>query len=202
MDSYIYMQFMVGSLYSTVLNELGDAGICADLVFENPVEEYKKLIGCETIGKAIGVLGKTLEAYLRVCVGSQKSGVYSRPVVKALAYMEENYSSPDLSMEDTAVAAGLSSARFSTSFKSETGVTFTDYLPKLRMEKAKDLMRDPNRKIYEIAMMTGYSNIPYFSTAFKKYRLSAVGIQGKAAWFAGKGVGKSNMVSLDKPMIL
>ena len=37
------------------------------------------------------------------------------------------------------------------------------------MEKAKELMRDPNRKIYEIAMMTGYSNIPYFSTAFKKY---------------------------------
>ena len=168
MDSYIYMQFMVGSLYSTVLKELGDAGICADLVFENPVEEYKKLIGCETIGKAIGVLGENLK---RICeyVGSQKSGVYSRPVVKALAYMEENYSSPDLSMEDTAVAAGLSSARFSTSFKSETGVTFTDYLLKLRMEKAKDLMRDPNRKIYEIAMMTGYSNIPYFSTAFKKY---------------------------------
>ena len=168
MDSYIYMQFMVGSLYSTVLKELGDAGICADLVFENPVEEYKKLIGCETIGKAIGVLGENLK---RICeyVGSQKSGVYSRPVVKALAYMEENYSSPALSMEDTAVAAGLSSARFSTSFKSETGVTFTDYLLKLRMEKAKDLMRDPNRKIYEIAMMTGYSNIPYFSTAFKKY---------------------------------
>ncbi|MFR2692285.1 MAG: hypothetical protein ACLTBV_15995 [Enterocloster bolteae] len=68
--------------------------------------EYKKLIGCETIGKAIGVLGET---WKRICqyVGSQKSGVYSRPVVKALAYMEENYSSPVLSMEDTAVAAGL-----------------------------------------------------------------------------------------------
>ena len=168
MDSYIYMQFMVGSLYSTVLKELGDAGICADLVFENPVEEYKKLIGCETIGKAIGVLGENLK---RICeyAGSQKSGAYSRPVVKALAYMEENYSSPALSLEDTAAAAGLSSARFSTSFKSETGVAFTDYLLKLRMEKAKELMRDPNRKIYEIAMMTGYSNIPYFSTAFKKY---------------------------------
>ena len=186
MDSYIYMQFMVSSLYSTVLKELGDAGICAELVFENPVEEYKKLIGCETIGKAIGVLGENLK---RICqyVGSQKSGVYSRPVVKALAYMEENYSSPALSMEDTAVAAGLSSARFSTSFKSETGVTFTDYLLKLRMEKAKDLMRDPNRKIYEIAMMTGYSNIPYFSTAFKKYtgcppseyREKQHGLQGK-----------------------
>ncbi|MCD7869331.1 MAG: AraC family transcriptional regulator, partial [Enterocloster clostridioformis] len=168
MDSYIYMQFMVSSLYSTVLKELGDAGICAELVFENPVEEYKKLIGCETIGKAIGVLGENLK---RICeyAGSQKSGAYSRPVVKALAYMEENYSSPALSLEDTAAAAGLSSARFSTSFKSETGVAFTDYLLKLRMEKAKELMRDPNRKIYEIAMMTGYSNIPYFSTAFKKY---------------------------------
>ena len=55
------------------------------------------------------------------------------------------------------------------------------------MEKAKDLRRDPNRKIYEIAMMTGYSNIPYFSTAFKKYtgcppseyREKQHGLQGK-----------------------
>jgi two-component system response regulator YesN len=157
---------MVSSLYSAVLKELGNAGISPELVFENPVEEYKKLIGCETIGKAIRVLGENLR---RICeyAGSQKSGAYSRPVVKALGYMEECYSSPALSLE--AAAAGLSSARFSTSFKSETGVSFTDYLLKLRMEKAKELMRDPNRKIYEIAMMTGYSNIPYFSTAFKKY---------------------------------
>ena len=168
MDSYIYMQFMVGNLYSSVLKELNSAGICVDLVFEDPVEEYKKLIECETIKKAIGVLGEDLR---RICryVGSQKSGAYSRPVYRALQYMEENYSKSTLSLEDTSSAAGLSSARFSTAFKSETGKSFTDWLLKLRMEKAKELMKDPNRKIYEIAAMTGYENIPYFSTAFKKY---------------------------------
>ena len=59
-DGFLYLYAVHGQQpLSTVLKELGDAGICADLVFENPVEEYKKLIGCETIGKAIGVLGKT-----------------------------------------------------------------------------------------------------------------------------------------------
>lgn len=48
-------------------------------------------------------------------------------------------------------------------------MTFTDYLLKTRMEKAKELMLNPNKKIYEIALESGYDNIPYFSTAFRKY---------------------------------
>lgn len=37
------------------------------------------------------------------------------------------------------------------------------------MERAKELMKNPSRKIYEVAAEAGYDNIPYFSTAFKKY---------------------------------
>lgn len=168
MDSYLYMQLMVGNLYSSVLRELGSWGISVDLVFENPVEEYKRIIQCGTAQKALEALGDNLR---RICryVDGQKSGAYSKPVYKAMQYMERNYGATSLSLEDAAEAAGLSAARLSTSFKSETGMAFTDYLVRLRMEKAKGLMRNPNMKIYEIAMACGYENIPYFSTAFKRY---------------------------------
>ena len=168
LGSYLYLQYMVGNLYSTVIKELESAGISANLVFHNPVDEYKKLIRCDTIKKAIAVLGENLK---RICeyVIIQQSGVYSKPVCQALKYIAEHYNCPGLSKDEVAKAAGISGGHFSTIFRNETGATFTDYLVKFRMEKAIELMKDPNRKIYEIAMMVGYENIPYFSTAFKKY---------------------------------
>ncbi len=168
MDSYLYMQFMVGNLYSSVFKELDQAGIGAELVFDNPLDEYRKLIACETIKKAMEVLRDNLG---RVCayVGSQRAGAYSKAVYKAIRYIGIHFADPALSMEEVAADAGLSPGRFSTLFKNETGMTFTEYLLRTRMEKAKELMKNPSRKIYEVAMESGYDNIPYFSTAFKKY---------------------------------
>lgn len=168
LDSFLYMQFMVGNLYSSILKELDRIGICAELVFENPVDEYRKLIECETIQKALGVLRGNLS---RICeyVGRQKAGAYPAPIYKALQYIGSHYNCPSLSQEEVAAEAGLSGGRFSTLFKAELGCTFTDYLLQVRMERAKELMKNPNMKIYEAAMMAGYENIPYFSTAFKKY---------------------------------
>lgn len=168
MDSYLYMQFMVGNLYSSVFKELDQVGIGAELVFENPLDEYRKLIACDTIKKAMEVLRDNLG---RVCayVASQKAGAYSKAVCKAIRYIGVHFNNPALSMEEVAADAGLSPGRFSTLFKNETGATFTEYLLRARMEKAKELMKNPSRKIYEVAMESGYDNIPYFSTAFKKY---------------------------------
>lgn len=168
LDSYLYMQFMVGNLYSSIFKELAQVGINAELVFENPIDEYRKLIACDTIRKAMEVLRDNLG---RVCayVGEQKSGAYSKAVYKAIRYIGVHYNTPVLSMDEVAAKVELSPGRFSTLFKTETGTTFTEYLLKTRMERAKELMKNPSRKIYEVAMEAGYDNIPYFSTAFKKY---------------------------------
>ncbi|OBZ17749.1 MULTISPECIES: response regulator transcription factor [Bacillales] len=53
-------------------------------------------------------------------------------------------------------------------FKKATGETFTNYLIRVRMEKAKALLLDGKFKIYEISEMVGYRNVPYFSSLFKK----------------------------------
>lgn len=167
-DSYLYLQFIVGNLYSSLFQELSRDGISAKLIFEDPVEEYRKLLNCNTIQKAIAVLSDNL---MRVCqyIMAQKQQSYSPPVLKALQYITANSQTPTLSLDDISDNVGLSSGRFSTLFKTETGMTFTDYLLKTRMEKAKELMLNPNKKIYEIALESGYDNIPYFSTAFRKY---------------------------------
>ncbi|SFB49568.1 Helix-turn-helix domain-containing protein [Cohnella sp. OV330] len=52
-------------------------------------------------------------------------------------------------------------------FKEETGVSFSDYVVQARLEKAQELLKNTNLKIYEIADQVGYRNLNYFSKQFK-----------------------------------
>jgi two-component system response regulator YesN len=54
-------------------------------------------------------------------------------------------------------------------FTKETGVTFSNYLKKVRIEKAKELLLNTNIKIYEVACRVGYPDQKYFSKVFKEY---------------------------------
>jgi two-component system response regulator YesN len=63
----------------------------------------------------------------------------------------------------------LSETYFSFLFKKVTGVTYIDYIQKLRMKEAKKLLVNTTFKIYRVAEMIGYSDYKYFSVQFKKY---------------------------------
>jgi two-component system response regulator YesN len=64
---------------------------------------------------------------------------------------------------------GYSPNYLSALFKQETGVNFTEYLTRIRLVKAKELMDNPALKIYEICAMVGYEDENYFSRVFRKY---------------------------------
>jgi two-component system, response regulator YesN len=54
-------------------------------------------------------------------------------------------------------------------FKQKTGENFSDYLIRIKMEKAAELLMDFNNKTYEISEMVGYSNAKNFTRTFRKY---------------------------------
>lgn len=54
-------------------------------------------------------------------------------------------------------------------FTKETGITFSSYVRKIRMEKAKELLLETDMKIYEVALAVGYPEQKYFSKVFKEY---------------------------------
>lgn len=62
----------------------------------------------------------------------------------------------------------MNASYLSRVFKQETGENFVSFLTRLRMEKAKSLLRDRNIKVYEVAERVGYPNTAYFSKLFKK----------------------------------
>ena len=82
-------------------------------------------------------------------------------------YIRENYSE-DISLESVAEYISFSKYYLSKLFKEVEGINYKDYLIKIRMEKAKEMLKDGG-KIKVIAREVGYSDRNYFSRAFKKY---------------------------------
>jgi YesN/AraC family two-component response regulator len=83
-----------------------------------------------------------------------------------LDYIHEHYSRP-MQLGDLAAAMNMNAAYLSDLFSTNTGVTFHHYLEELRLAKAKDLLRDPLRRVSEVAYATGYADPDYFRRAFK-----------------------------------
>lgn len=90
-------------------------------------------------------------------------------VDQAKEYIMEHYPESDLSVDSLCAHLHLSPAYFSTLFKKNTGMSFTSYVTKVRMEAAVKLLRDTDEKNYRIAEKTGYIDPNYFSYVFKRY---------------------------------
>ncbi|MBD0380230.1 response regulator transcription factor [Paenibacillus sedimenti] len=82
-------------------------------------------------------------------------------------YIDENFSY-ELTLSSLADMFHLNETYLSGLFKQSTGVTFSDYVTKLRLTKAAALLEENVLKLTDIATLVGYSSSSYFSTAFKK----------------------------------
>lgn len=92
----------------------------------------------------------------------------SRTVLNAIKYIRENYADTDLSVKRLADFVYLTPTYLSTLFKKETGKTISDFVIDVRIEKSKDLLMDPQIKLFEVARKIGYSDANYYAKAFKK----------------------------------
>ena len=74
-----------------------------------------------------------------------------------------------ITLNDVSKSIFVSTYYASRIFKKETGKNFVDYLNEVRIEKAKDFLKDVQYKIYEVADLTGITDAHYFSRLFRKY---------------------------------
>lgn len=87
----------------------------------------------------------------------------------AIAYMQENFQDPELTMNALAEYLHISSVTLAVEFKNEMDVRPSDYLANLRMEKAKELLRNTNMLVREISLAVGYEDAHVFMRRFKKH---------------------------------
>lgn len=90
-------------------------------------------------------------------------------VENAKNYINGSFDDPDLNLNTVAAEVFVSPSYLSMLFKKETGESFVDYLTRVRMDAAKQIIRQNDLKSYEVALKVGYSDAHYFGVAFKKY---------------------------------
>jgi two-component system response regulator YesN len=88
-------------------------------------------------------------------------------VKKIKDIVERNYGEK-LTLEVLAEAFNYGSGYLGRLFKKYTGENFNTYVDKIRIIKAKELLQQ-GLKVYQVASMTGYSNVDYFHSKFRKY---------------------------------
>lgn len=92
---------------------------------------------------------------------------YSEAVEKCLKIIERDYDK-NITLDEVTKEVAVSKNYFCHVFKKEMHMSIWNYLTKVRLEKAKELLRESDMKSYEIAFKVGYDNPSYFSKIFKK----------------------------------
>ena len=88
---------------------------------------------------------------------------------QAKEYIDSHFQK-DMSLDDVSRELNISPYYFSKLFKEETGENFVEYVTGRRMDRAKQLLKNPEKSIKEICIEVGYSDPNYFSRIFKKYQ--------------------------------
>lgn len=90
------------------------------------------------------------------------------PVITRAKEFILEHQAEDLSLGQVAKAVNSSTFYFCKMFKRVTGINFTDYLSRVRIEKSKNLLLNPNLRISEIAFEVGFQSLTHFNRVFKK----------------------------------
>lgn len=106
--------------------------------------------------------------YHELLIELNNRSVYIPAVIRTMKFIEANYYKEELSLHDIAEEMKISPAYLSRLLKNEIGISFVDYLTRIRVQQAIQLMGDPTIRMQEVAKRVGYSNQHYFSTIFKK----------------------------------
>jgi two-component system, response regulator YesN len=119
----------------------------------------------------IGSLEEKKKSFLELLLmmnrkfGTKKT-IYKKEVQKIMDFIHTSYMK-DITLAEIASELNFSPNYLSNLFKQETGYRLMEYINKVRIEEAKNLLKNSRMKVYEVASRVGFSNTSYFCTVFK-----------------------------------
>ncbi|WP_138493093.1 response regulator [Paenibacillus pinistramenti] len=162
------------SIVRSILQRLGDQLFrviktkCLSALEQIEINAFKQAILSER--STLDNLTAQLTMMITQYVEQMQSGSLNDMRVEiryAMNFMERNYAS-EISLADVSNYVGLSKNYFCKLFKQETGDNFINVLNKIRIEKAKLLIMQPDSRVKEIAGKVGLDNYRYFCRIFKQ----------------------------------
>ena len=120
----------------------------------------------ESVIKLLAIFAQHLSMVSNQVVVQQENT--EPPVIARAKQFINEHQTEELSLGQVAMAVNMSTFYFCKMFKKITGINFTDYLSRVRIEKAKNLLLNPNLRISEIAYEVGFQSLTHFNRVFKK----------------------------------
>ncbi len=147
-----------------IMEEMGEP-LSKHFGFEK--ELWKRILDSNGL---IPMLQETKKILRQICdhISERKNSRYRSIVQSALDYIGKHYNE-DLSLQDVAGKVYLSPSYLGAILRAELKQPFTEYLAGVRIDRAKELLKDPQWKLYEIAEQVGYQNPAYFCNLFKRH---------------------------------
>lgn len=112
--------------------------------------------------------------------GNKKSVIRNGTMIGIMKYIQENYCE-NLVLEEIAKQWGISSRYLRKYFSTVIGMSCSDYITLLRINRAKELLWETRKSITEIALTVGYGTIQYFNRVFKS-RVGMSPTEYRATW--------------------
>ena len=133
---------------------------------DNDTEIINRISDSETFDELLEITISIVDRLAGSMVASVYHG-HSQIITQALNYIQRNYRSK-VSLNDIEENFYVNASYFSTLFKREVGMTFTDYLNSLRISHACTLLTTTNMGIVDISIASGFEDQSYFTKVFKK----------------------------------
>jgi AraC-like DNA-binding protein len=134
-----------------------------DAYFQSPVFSPKRY---ESVLQLLRIFAQHLSMVANQVV-FQSENAEPLNITRAREFINANHTE-DLSLSAAAQAAHMSTFYFCKQFKKATGLSFTEYLSRVRIEKAKEQLLKPNARVSEVAYEVGFQSLTHFNRVFKK----------------------------------
>jgi|GEM_PF-1465287 Response regulator containing CheY-like receiver domain and AraC-type DNA-binding domain len=163
--SYGYVQQVFAQLLSSIIKKSIEFNIYNDILSQEITDLYEKIYAMKSLSELSDFFSEIIK---RICAVTEKKSreINSGTIKRALEFMQM-HCHENISQTAVAEYVGLNPSYFSRYFKEEIGQSFMDYMKRLRIEKAKELLSSTSMKIYEISEALGYQSVQYFTTLFK-----------------------------------
>jgi AraC-like DNA-binding protein len=120
----------------------------------------------EAIVKLLSIFAQHLSMLSNQVVMQQDNA--EPPVITRAKEFIQEHQTENLRLGHVAKSVNTSTFYFCKMFKKVTGINFTDYLSRVRIEKSKNLLLNPNLRVSEIAFEVGFQSLTHFNRVFKK----------------------------------
>jgi two-component system response regulator YesN len=161
--SFASRQAYIIHVTSSVLQMLDDEITARSI---DSLKVFSRLLSCSNIQTLYEFFFTIIQEYAAQFQMIHKKK--SHEAVISVTRLIDTHYKENLTLADLADAVHLNASYLSVLFKNSTGTTVTDYLTGVRLDRAKELLRDTSLKVYEIAEKVGFKTIAYFTSVFKK----------------------------------